>query len=105
MTVTIKRDGFRQLEENLKSLGSTTQVSFADLFTPEFMQKHTQHKTMEDMFAASGFKAETREDIEAIPDAEWDSFVQRTTKFTSWKDMKVTAAGEFAGRKLSFGMK
>ena len=49
-------------------------------------------KSADEFFSASGFKAQSREDFAAIPDDEWDTFVDRNTSYGNWQDM-LRAAG------------
>lgn len=98
-------NGLEKLQQNLQKLQNTTQVSWTTLFNPRFMQKHTDHQTMEDMFKASGYSIESKDDFLAIPDAEWNAFVQKTTRFTSWEEMQRTAGLEFASETLHAGLR
>jgi hypothetical protein len=52
------------------------------------------------MFEASGFKVESPEDLEKIPDAEWDQFIQQNTPFPTWSEMLSAAGTEWMQRKL-----
>lgn len=68
--------------------GST---SINDIFTPDFMEKYTQFNSITEMLASGGFEINSEEDYEAIPDQAIDTFVAKTTKFNSWKEMLLNA--------------
>jgi hypothetical protein len=84
----------------LKALSSPQQVPLAKLFTPGFMQQHTQYTSFEAMLRASDFKVETAEDFLVIPEAEWEHFIQQHTSFPSWQAMQQVAAAEWAKKQL-----
>jgi hypothetical protein len=71
---TVKFDdyGMRRLERNLRSLEQTRSVSFAELFTTEFMRAHTQVRSFDELLSVGGFEVSSAEDFRAIPDAEWE---------------------------------
>lgn len=49
----------------------------------------------------SGFKIESQQDFEAIPDADWDAFVRSRTRFQTWQDMQAKAGEEYVVRRLN----
>lgn len=109
MSSSIKIKGLDKLEKQLKhmqkgarELERTKQVSFNELFTVQFMKKYTSFSTIDELLATGGFKAETQEDFEAIPDAELDKHIAATTKFKSWKDMLDEATTQYVTKKLGF---
>ena len=53
------------------------------------------------MADASGFKIESQEHFEAIPDVEWDAFVRSRTRFQTWQDMQAKAGEEYVVRRLN----
>ena len=104
----IKFDGFDELSKKLENLQESaesiqgTQVPLSELLTPGFLAKHTRFLSEDEMFEASGFKVETAEDFEKIPDEEWDRFIEQNTPFTTWSDMLSAAGAEWAQKKLGF---
>ena len=103
----IKITGLDELKRQLETLKRNAQnlsgpVAFEDLFPPEFMRRYTDFKTIDEMADASGWKVESTEDFEAIPDAEWDAFVKARTRFEDWEEMQGKAAEEYATRRLGF---
>ena len=92
----------KKMERNAKKLNGTHQIPLNELFTSSFMRKHTKFSSIDAFFKASGFKADTQEDFEAIPDSELDKFVAKNTKFRTWEDMLGEAGSEYALKKLGF---
>ncbi len=76
-------------------------VAFDDLFPPEFMRRHTSFPTIQAMADASGFKIESQQDIDAVPDADWDAFVRSRTRFQTWQDVQAKAGEEYRVRRLN----
>lgn len=101
--------GFRQLERQLKriqqgakELEKTTSIPFEELFHSSFMKKYSQFSSFEEFLDAGNFKVESQEDFEAIPDADMDDHVTKTTKFSDWQTMLDTAVSEYVAKKLGF---
>ena len=92
--------GLDEARRKLKRLGEIKQVSFGELFNPEFMAANTDFQSIGEMFERSGFKHDSREDIEAIPDEEWNSFVAANTRFSSWGEMQKVAHSLFIKKTL-----
>lgn len=93
------RRKLERLSRNVENVSGT--VAFDDLFPPEFMRRYTDFATIQAMADASGFTIESREDFEAIPDADWDAFVRSRTRFQTWQDMQAKAGEEYVGRRLN----
>ena len=70
-------------------------VSANDLFPPEFIKNYTDFDSIDSLFDKSGFKIEASQDIENIPEEQWDAFIYKHTKFTSWQQMKKFAFDEY----------
>jgi hypothetical protein len=104
----IEFEGFNELSKKLDDLGESieaiqgTQVPLGELLNPGFLAKHTRFLSEDEMFEASGFRVETPEDFEKIPDEEWDTFIQQNTPFATWSDMLSAAGAEWAQKKLGF---
>jgi hypothetical protein len=90
----------RDLQRKAEQLDGEHSVSFNELFPDEFMLRNTEFPSVGSMFEASGFKVESSEDMAAIPDEEWDKFVQERTRFASWDEMKSAAVQEWAARRM-----
>ncbi|MBC3492376.1 hypothetical protein [Pseudomonas taiwanensis] len=104
MSVKINRGGLDKLLKNMKELEGSHQVTLGELMGPDFISAHSRFANLEELFAASGFKVETKEDFAAIPDEEWEVFIRENTDFESWADMQRKAAGEHAKAQLMKGV-
>ena len=105
MSIEIKgldelKEHLDQMQQNAKELEQTKSVSFSDLFTSSFMQKHTEFSSIDKLFKAGNFIVESQEDFEAISESELDAHVNKTTNFSSWQDMLDEAVKEFTAKKL-----
>jgi hypothetical protein len=104
--MAIKISGLNEFRQKLDRLSRNAQningpVAFDDLFPPEFMRRHTDFTTIQTMAEVSGFKIESQEDFEAIPEAEWDAFVRERTRFATWQEMMAEAGREYVIRRLN----
>lgn len=104
--VKFELKGFEKLSGNLDNLTKEIEsfkeqeVSFNELFSPGFMAKYTQFRTLNEMVAKSPFKVGSEEDFKNIPDEEWDSYVKEKTTFQSWDEMMSKAGEEYLGKKV-----
>mgnify|MGYP003384897349 CR=1 FL=1 len=89
------------LDEFRRKLEQIKQVSLGELFNPEFMAANTDFQSVGEMFERSGFKCDSLEDVEAIPDEEWDAFVSANTRFETWSGMRELALGQFFKKSLA----
>ncbi|OPB16921.1 MULTISPECIES: hypothetical protein [Pseudomonas] len=104
MKITINRGGLDQLLKNAKELEGTHQVKLVDMFNPEFVSKHSKFADLDALFAASGFKIDTADDLAAVPDDEWDKFISENTDFSSWAEMQSSAGTEHVRARLNKGV-
>lgn len=88
------------LQRKLEQLDGEHSVELSELFPDEFMLRNTEFPSLDSMFEESGFTIKSSEDLAAIPDEEWEGFIQVRTRFTSWDEMKNAAAEEWAMRRL-----
>ena len=91
-----------ELEHGVESISGEQEVPISELLSPDFLARHTEFASLEEMFLASGFTVETAEDFERIPDDEWDSFIRSHTQFSNWGEMLGAGSKEWAARKLGF---
>lgn len=88
-----KRD-LRKLQRKAKQIGGVRNVPLDELLTPTFLNRHTNFASVEDMFKKSGYNVETMEELERIPEEEWNVFIATNTLFSSWQDMLTAAMSE-----------
>jgi len=67
-------------------------VRLGEFFAPAFMQEYTQFESFSAFCAASPWAIETRDDLDDLPPADLDRYVDRTTQFDSWVRMRNRAA-------------
>ena len=101
-------EGFDEVQRRLDDLakraaeldGKQQQVPLSDLLNDNFIAKHSSFASFDELLAASPFKVETKEDFEAIPDADWDTYIVSNTSFESWEEMQQQAAGEYLAKQI-----
>jgi hypothetical protein len=91
---------FKNIRKKLKCLKGQNDVPLETLFPTSFMRKYTVYNSIEDMLENCDYTVESLDDLADINDAEWDRFVQKTTKFNNWQDMLLVASREWVGRRL-----
>ena len=87
------------LQRKAKAINQQS-VPVSEILTPAFLLRHTPFGSADEMYQASGFKIETPEDFEAIPDEELDAFIRSISSFTDWNAMLNEAGKEWATKKL-----
>jgi hypothetical protein len=87
-----------KLQENLEKLKNTKQV---ELLSPNFLKSCSKFNNIEEMFLASGFSVEIKEDFETIPDLEWEEFIISNTSFSSWEKMQKSAGELYIKKQLN----
>lgn len=88
------------LQRNIKSIEGEQKVSFDELFTQDFIKRCSHFESLEDLFKKSGFVINSQEDLQKIPDKEWDDFIASNTRFKDWKEMLDSAVNEWTRKKL-----
>lgn len=74
-------------------------VSLSDLFSPEFMAKHTSCLSISQFFEGWEDWPSTIEDLtKLLSSTEWRNYVQAQTRFRNWNEMKFSAVMEFKRR-------
>ncbi|WP_328222445.1 hypothetical protein [Aeromonas caviae] len=102
----IKSNGnLKQLQENLKKVSETTQVTLAELMPHLFISNCSKFTSLEELFESSGFKIDSPEDFAAIPDDEWNIFIKENTTYEDWSEMQQAAAAEYFKSALNKGMR
>jgi hypothetical protein len=107
--IKVNTSGFKELERKLKKIENNAQrlegknyIPLTDLFPSEFIKKHTEFSSIDDMFNESPFLIESAEDFAAIVDDKWDHFIKSSTSFNSWKQMQEAAAVDWTKKQLGF---
>lgn len=89
----------KKLEKDFSSLDGQ-QVSFDEIFTPNFMRAHSIYDSIQALLDDSDFKLEKAEDFFDIPRLQWDRHIRNRTDFDNWEEMKSAAVLEWAKPKL-----
>lgn len=100
-------EGLDELQEELEALAEdalglsgTNEVPMEDLLTDSFMRKNTDFGSFEAFIEASPWTVENQADFEAIPESEFDDYVDEQTVFNSWEAMLSRGGEEWAARQL-----
>lgn len=98
---------FSELESNLEKLAERAErlegehdLPLEVLFTPEFLDAHSDFTDVEDFFDNSSWDPETTEELEEIPDEELDEYVYEHTSFNNLNSMLNEAGEQWALRQL-----
>src|SRR6059058_4311793 len=86
------RQRLEELTNKVESIRGQQSIPLNELLTPDFLAACSTFSSAQEMFERSGFKVESKEDFEAIPDEPWDEFIQNNTSYFSWQEM-LQAAG------------
>lgn len=103
----IKLEGFNEFQKTLDGIAKKAEqldgqhdVPFSELFNDDFINKHTSLSSIQELLDKSGFKIESKEDFNSIPDDQWDTYIKSVTDFDSWEDMMEEAISELVARQL-----
>ena len=94
-----------KLRKNLLELSDTNEVKLVDLMNSGFVSSCSQYSSLEELIDASGFKVESKEDFEAIPDEAWEKFIKSNTIYESWSEMQKAAVIVYTKTNLFKGLK
>lgn len=102
----IKKDfsGLEKLSKNLEELGNKKAITLDELMNDSFVSEHSKYKSFNELLNSSPFNVETAEDFKAIPDDEWDSYINKNTDYDSWKEMQVKAFEYYAKKQIEKGL-
>lgn len=84
-----------RLERNAKELDGTNEVPLSELFNPRFMRKYTEFNSIEDMFEQSEWTVESEQDLNAVPERQFDMYVREHTQFSDSDEMMKVAGEEW----------
>lgn len=102
MKVPSDMSGLKKLAENAKKLHGTSQVPLADVLNAKFVSSHSKYADFEALLAAVGVT--TKEEFEALPDAEFDAFIAANTDFSNWVEMQTEGMTAYAKAQLLKGL-
>jgi hypothetical protein len=90
----------RDVSNRARQLDGPHNVPILELLTPSFLSTCSRFGSVNEMFEASGFKIESKEDFKAIPEGEWDEFIKKHTSFPNWRQMLEAAAVPWTKNRL-----
>jgi len=93
-------DDLDELQENAQALEGETEVPLDELFKDGFVRAHTDFDSLEAFFEASPWTVESDGDLEAIPDDEFDEYVDQHTRFGSFEAMQKKALEKWTADQL-----
>ena len=97
--------GLNQLKQNINDLKQNEGPTIKEILSDEFLQEHTSFQNFNELFEKAGFKADTQEEIDAIPQDKIDNFIKENTKFDDFNMMYSTAILIYTQKHLLKGMK
>lgn len=95
------KDKLQDFSDRVQKLDGTHNIPVSELLTSDFLRSCSIFPSAEEMFKASGFKVESPEDFKAIPDDQWDVFIQKNTHYSNWEEMLGSAVKEWTKKQLS----
>ena len=104
MPIKIDRSGLDRLIKNAKELDGRHQVKMVDVLNSEFVSAHSKFDDLDSLFAASGFKIRSPDDFAAIPDDQWDAFINANTDFDNWAEMQRAGHLQYLSSRLKNGL-
>ncbi len=75
-------------------------VPVDDLLTPRFLSRHTRFLDFRALLMASAFRPEQIPGLEHTIDPVWEVFIQRVSRFATWRAMLQDARGEWILHRL-----
>jgi hypothetical protein len=93
-------DELDRLVERLDVIDGEHQISFDELFTPDFMRTYSEFDSIDAFLDASPWTVESEADFKRIPEAKFDAYIDERTGFNSWEAMLAAATREWLSRQL-----
>jgi hypothetical protein len=92
----------KEMQQRAREINGTHRLAFSELFSDEFMKEHTDFKSFPQMVEENPFETQSKEDLEAVPDDEWEEYVSSRTRFANWEAMREAAAGDWISRQMGW---
>jgi len=101
--MTKKFNGFKDFGEKLNKATeeASGNVSFDKLFNKEFLAKHSNLQTIDEMFDKAGVTIESEDDFKALSEETLNSIVKQHTIFSSWKEMLGKAGEDYMATAIN----
>lgn len=104
--VKFEMKGFDKLEKRLKEIERKAKEtiekewSFEELFTSDFMKKHTKYDSIEKFLKDSPADTDTQEEFDKRDKTKFDRFVKENSEFNNWEEFSSMAGNQLAKREL-----
>lgn len=98
--------GLKELKKKMKDMERKInkviekEWTFSELFTPEFMSKHTKYASIEDFLKNSPANIVTQEEFDKRDKEKFDAFIKENTDFNNWEEFKQAAGYQLAKKEL-----
>ncbi len=87
-------------EKNAEISEGKKRIPLNEMLTPKFIIEYTCFTKAEELFAASGFKIDSEDDVAAIPNDKWNGFIRSISTFSDWEAMLEEATKEWIIKNL-----
>jgi len=91
-----------ELSKNVDKISGKNTYALEEIFSKQFMMKHTNANSIGNFFDNSPFRIESQEDFESLPEEKLDKYVAENTRFSTWSDMLGAATEKLIAKKLGF---
>jgi phage shock protein A len=88
------------LRERATAAPTSEGIELTDVFSDEFVAKHTEFETFDELVAASPATAESAAELELVPDGSWDEFVATRTDFDDEEQFVIEARDHWVAGQL-----
>ena len=98
----VEIEGLDELQNQLEQLANFGDgIPMTELFDEEFMLMYTEFASFDKLLEEGKWDVESQEDFEAIPQDEFDEYIDTNTEFPDWETMMQTGATRHIEEKLS----
>lgn len=104
MKIESDLSGLKKLTNNAKALQGSGGVSLTEILNDSFIQSNTPFNDLNELFEKGGFKFETLEEFEAIPDEELNTFIASISEYSTFQDMIGAAGAALISSRLFKGL-
>lgn len=104
MKIESDLSGLKKLTNNAKALQGSGGVSLTEILNDSFIQSNTPFNDLNELFEKGGFKFETLEEFEAIPDEDLNAFIASISEYATFQEMVNAARVAFMRSKLLKGL-
>ncbi len=90
-----------KLQDNADKLDGSHNVDFQELFSEDFLKKHTNSSDIYEFIESSNLNVKDQDSFnEIVLTDEWNSYVKSSTNFPSWDKMQEQATSDYISKKL-----